>query len=143
MRRLILALAMAVVILVPLPSAASGHCPEITGMAYLDEGFSTNSIGVARVVLDGERVRANFQKNQEVEIDPTTSELTMTWFFPTGYVKVVEHRTTTPTGGPYGRFASTIEVVEGGEGSWEWSGTVNFVLHIYQIRDLSGDLCID
>jgi len=131
---------LAVAMVIPLPASAAGHCPEIDGKAFFDFG---NNVGLARIVLDGQRMRVPFHSTGFVETGPGTADIFFDWFFPDGVVSLVEHSTTTPTGGPYGHFASSIDVLAGGEGTWHWSGTVNFFRSTANIQQLSGTLCID
>lgn len=139
-RRLALALVLAVAMVIPLPASAAGHCPEIDGKAFFDFG---NNIGSARIVLDGERMRVPFFSTGFVETGPGMADIYFDWYFPDGVVSLVEHSTATPTGGPFGHFASSIDVLSGGEGTWQWSGTVDFAHQRARIEQLSGTLCID
>lgn len=140
MKRLIVAMVLAVAMIIPVPASAAGHCPTLNGMARLD---FVNNIGTARIVLDGQRMRVPFFSTGFVETGPGTADIFFDWYFPDGVVSIVEHSTTTPTGGPFGHFASSIEILDGGEGEWQWSGTVDFAHGTARIEAISGTLCID
>ena len=140
MRRLTLAMILAVAMVIPLPASAAGHCAQLDGMAALD---FVNNVGSARIVLDGQRMRVPFFSTGFVQTGPGTADIFFDWYFPDGVVSIVEHSTTTPTGGPFGHFASSIEVLSGGEGNWQWFGTVDFAHGRARIENISGDLCID
>lgn len=140
MRRLALALILAVVIVIPVPASAAGHCAELHGTAVYDFG---NNVGNARLVVDGVRTRVPFYATGFVETGPGMADIYFDWYFPSGVVSIVEHSTTIPIGGPNGHFASSIDVIGGGEGSWLWSGTVDFAHSRAHIQSIRGDLCID
>ncbi len=140
MRKLTLAIVMALVMIIPLPSAAADHCPTITGRANLDFGAG---IGWSRLVVDGQAMRVPFVPTGFVETGPGTADIYFDWYFPNGVVSVVEHSRSTGIGGPFGHFGSTVEVLSGGEGEWRWAGTVDYAHSRARIESISGVLCLD
>ena len=139
MRRITKVSILVLTILLLLPAAgasAEGHCPSISGKAYFD--FGRTSTGMAKVVYDGERMLVPFRA-----IGFSGSDIFFEWNFPQGDVTIVEHATNfTEIGVPVGVFDTGLDVIEGGSGSWQWTGTANRAGGLAVIKSLSGDLCI-
>lgn len=141
MRRIVIALLVAGLVLVPATAAGgAGHlCPGLEGSAKLN--FGSTLTGKAKVVYDGEKMKVGFVETAFVPTGDGTADVFFDWFFPEGTVSVVEHSTMTPLNGPLFAFESTIEVLSGGSGSWTWSGVANVQAGIAHF-DLEGTLCI-
>ena len=140
MKRVLLAGALVLLMLVPAANASANDCPSIEGRALLDYG-RTNT-GTALVIYDGQRLRVDFIGTGFVPTGPNTADVHFDWLFPDGTVSLVEHSTTTPIVGPLVAFDSTVEVTSGGSGDWTWSGISNVAAGNARF-ELSGTLCID
>ncbi len=141
MRRMMIALMMAALLLVPATSASGVECPALSGGAKLDFGSSLE--GKAKLVYDGEKIKVDFVETSFVENPDGTFTVGFDWFFPAGTVSIVETSTVTPLVGPLVAFDSTIEVTSGGSGAWTWSGTSNGVAGKANIETIDGTLCVD
>ena len=141
MRRIVLAAVVVMLMMVPIGGASAASCSAIDGSGRADWGGS--GTGSARVVLDGEAVKVNFVYTGSVETGPTTFDIFMDWYFPSGVVSVVEHSETTPIGGAVVEFNASVDVLAGGSGGWTWSGISSSARGLASIQTLSGTLCID
>ncbi len=140
MRRLMMATALAVTMLVPGAAAIAEDCPTIEGQGFLD--FGRTGQGTVNVIYDGARIRVPFVGTGFVPTGEFTADIFFDFFFPDGVVSVVEHSTVTPVAGPLVTFDSTIEVLNGGTGGWEWSGKTNVAGGHAVIMELSGAVCV-
>ncbi len=71
-----------------------------------------------------------------VETGPGMSDIFFDFFFPDGTLSIVEHSTATPIGGPRIAFVGEIEVLEGGEGHWTWTGVANIFQGFARIESI-------
>lgn len=140
MRRNLVAVISAALLVVPALSATAQSCAPISGNAMFDFG---RNIGVANVDYDGERLRVPFYAVGFEETGEGTADIYFVWEFPQGDVLLVEHSTNLSKGGPAAEFNSTIDVLDGGSGEWSWSGTSNVAAGRAAVGNISGDLCID
>lgn len=140
MRRVALAVLLVLLVLVPATGAVANDCPSLTGVARLD--FGSTGTGEAKLVHDGRQVVVDFVNTGFVETGPGTADIFFDFFFPDGTVSIVEHSTNTPIGGPRVAFASEIEVLDGGEGHWTWSGVANVFEGFARIESIDGNLCV-
>lgn len=122
------------------PAASATACPQIEGNAMFDFGAN---VGHANVSYEGERLRVPFFSVGFEETGPNTADIFFVWEFPQGDVLLVEHSTNVPKGGPAVEFDSTIDVLDGGSGSWAWNGTANLSSARAAIGQISGEICID
>lgn len=130
---------LAVLLVLPATGAsAADHCAPISGTAMYDFG---NNIGFANVSYDGERLRVPFFSIGFTETGEGTADIEFLFLFPQGIVYLVEHSVSTPKGGPAVTFNSTIDVDDGENSQWVWSGTANLASQRAAISSLSGDLC--
>lgn len=139
MRRVTQILALTFLMLIPATGVPADGCPTISGKAYFD--FGRTSQGMANVVYDGQKMLVPFRA-----IAYTGSDIFFEWNFPQGDVTIVEHATNfTPIGptGVVGVFDTSLDVIRGGSGTWQWTGTANGAGGLAVIKSLSGTLCID
>lgn len=134
-------LALLILILIPATGAyADERCPIISGNALFD--FGRTGTGMANVAYDRERMRVPFTA-VGFPLHGDHRDIVFDWYFPQQTVTIVEHANNfTTIGGPVGTFNTSLEVIDGGSGSWDWSGTANGAGGLAVIKSLSGRLCI-
>jgi hypothetical protein len=144
MKRIALALLLAVFMLVPAMSAGaeSHNCVDLSGRAKLDFG-SPEQEGKAKLEIDGVKTKVDFVETGSNPTGPNTADIFFTWDFPQGTVTLVEHSTTTPLGGPLVAFDSEIDLLTGASGTWDWSGIANLAAGKADIRTIEGTICFD
>ena len=144
MRRVTQVLVLTLLFLVLIPatgaSADEGCMTPITGKAFFD--FGRTSAGMANVVYDGERMSVPFRA-VDFQAHDDHFDIVFRWEFPQGPVTIVEHADNfIPIGGPVGTFNTSLEVIGGGSGGWDWSGTANRAGGVAVIKSLAGTLCV-
>lgn len=147
-RRLLLTVVVTVLMVIPIVGASADPCPSITGTALFTWGIGPAGVGpagtgFANLSYDGERLRVPFETTDIDQTDENTFDVYFTFDFPDGEVRIVEHSTVTGRDASAVTFDSTIEVLDGGTGSWTWLGTSNNTVGKAAIRGISGDLCIN
>ena len=134
----IVVLAMSLLMLVPAASVSADECPSVEGHALLKWGM-TPQTGTAHLVYDGGHINVDF-----VEVPSAVpGTIRFFWDFPEGTVEIIETFTLTPLNGPLVFFDSTLEVVDGGSGTWTWSGVSNSAAGVSHIQTLEGSICFD
>lgn len=137
MRKAIVAIVSALVLLAAAPAAAAPVCGDLVGLGRIQASGAGTAEGRAVVLWNG-----------TIEVVPITSQLTspttgiQQWDFDDGLITVEESATLTPLFGSVSAVESDVDVVAGGSGVWSYHGTFNsstliarFVVH--------GTLCID
>jgi hypothetical protein len=142
MRRIALAAALTILMLVPATSATADGCPALDGRAHLDWGRTGS--GKAHLIYDGDRIKVDFFISG-FEFHEEYYDIFFDFNFPDGVVlEVVEHAGFgNDHHGPLFDFESDVEVIDGGSGDWTWSGRSNGAGGIAVIQQISGNVCLD